>query len=331
MKDDFKVGCRPIIGLDGCHMKGYYQGHLLAVVGIDADDSIYPIAFAVVESENQSSWNWFLEILDNDLEINNSNSSTFMTNRQKGLMEVVLEQFPYSEHRTCVRHLYSNSKTNGFTGKTLKDQLWKAARATYEREFQSAMVELKGLSKTAWDWLTPKDPRMWSKSHFSVRCKSDILLNNNCECFNKTKRATTTLTSHGENSPRPIPISHGGNSPRPTLLPTQVHTTRWMPTPTITNHARTPPNKCPWWHLPKANPTANSTFTRSHCKMDAHPNSNPCWNSPNKCPWWHLPKANPTANSTLTSHTVRWMPTPTKTTHLSQESSTNQPSPRVDP
>ncbi|KAK8549823.1 hypothetical protein V6N13_055389 [Hibiscus sabdariffa] len=185
MKDGFKAGCRPIIGLDGCHLKGYYQGHLLAAVGIDADDSIYPIAFAVVESENQSSWNWFLKILGNDLEINNSNSFTFMTDRQKGLMEAVLEQFPYSEHRTCVRHLYSNSKTNGFTGKTLKDQLWKAARATYKREFQSAMAELKGLSKTAWDWLAPKDPRMWSKSHFSVRCKSDILLNNNCECFNK--------------------------------------------------------------------------------------------------------------------------------------------------
>ncbi|KAK8540802.1 hypothetical protein V6N13_089127 [Hibiscus sabdariffa] len=121
MKDGFKAGCRPIIGLDGCHLKGYYQGHLLAAVGIDADDSIYPIAFAVVESENQSSWNWFLEILGNDLEINNSNKFTFMTDRQKGLMEAVLEQFPYSEHRTCVRHLYSNSKTNGFTGKTLKD------------------------------------------------------------------------------------------------------------------------------------------------------------------------------------------------------------------
>ncbi|KAK8628189.1 hypothetical protein V6N13_063899 [Hibiscus sabdariffa] len=149
MKDGFKEGCRPIIGLNGCHLKGYYQCHLLAAVGIDAYNSVYPIAFAVVEGENQSSWNWFLEILGNDLEINKSNSFTFMTDRQKlmaqlcspffGLMEVVLVLFPYSEHRTCVRHLYSNPKTNVFTGKTLKDQLGKTARATYEREFESAM------------------------------------------------------------------------------------------------------------------------------------------------------------------------------------------------
>ncbi|KAK8656454.1 hypothetical protein V6N13_098404 [Hibiscus sabdariffa] len=79
MKDGFKAGCRPIIGLDGCHLKGYYQGHLLTAVGIDADDSIYPISFAVVESENQSYWCWFLELLATDLEIENSHSFTFMT------------------------------------------------------------------------------------------------------------------------------------------------------------------------------------------------------------------------------------------------------------
>ncbi|KAK8659596.1 hypothetical protein V6N13_029795 [Hibiscus sabdariffa] len=144
MKDGFKVGCRPIIGLDGCHLKGYYQDHLLAAVGIDADDSIYPISFAVVESENQSSWCWFLELLATDLEIENSHGFTFMTYRQKGLMDVVPELFPYSAHRTCVRHLYSNAKTSGvFIGKALKDQLWKAARATYVTQFQSTMDELK--------------------------------------------------------------------------------------------------------------------------------------------------------------------------------------------
>ncbi|GMI95444.1 hypothetical protein HRI_003213700 [Hibiscus trionum] len=120
-----------------------------------------------------------------DLEINNSHMFTFMTDRQKRLMDVVPELFPYAKHRTCVRHLYSNSKTNGFVGKTLKDQLWKAVRATYVREFESAMSNLKDLSETAWKWLAPKDPRMWSKSHFSIKCKSDMLLNNNCECFNK--------------------------------------------------------------------------------------------------------------------------------------------------
>ncbi|KAL4360525.1 hypothetical protein GQ457_04G013760 [Hibiscus cannabinus] len=59
-KDGFKASCRPIICLDGCHLKGYHGGHLLTAVGIDANDCIYPIAFAAVESECHSSWCWHL-------------------------------------------------------------------------------------------------------------------------------------------------------------------------------------------------------------------------------------------------------------------------------
>ena len=49
------------------------------------------------------------------------------------------------------------------------------------------MDELKALSTKAYGWLKPKDPRMWSKSHFSTNSKCDILLNNYSECWNKVK------------------------------------------------------------------------------------------------------------------------------------------------
>ncbi|KAK8475945.1 hypothetical protein V6N13_124052 [Hibiscus sabdariffa] len=101
----YKSGCRSIISVDGCHLKGYYGGHILTAVGIDANDCIYPIAYAVVESEYEGSWCWFLELLQNDLEITNSHHISFMSDRQKGLMEAIAEKFPNGEHRTCVRHL----------------------------------------------------------------------------------------------------------------------------------------------------------------------------------------------------------------------------------
>lgn len=41
--------CRRIIGLDGCFLKGYYGGQLLAAVGRDPNDQMLPIALAVVE------------------------------------------------------------------------------------------------------------------------------------------------------------------------------------------------------------------------------------------------------------------------------------------
>ncbi|KAK5825440.1 hypothetical protein PVK06_020276 [Gossypium arboreum] len=67
--------------------KGYYGGHLLAAVGVDANDCVYPVAFAVVESENKHSWFWFLELLQRDLDINNSYNICFMSDKQKIILK----------------------------------------------------------------------------------------------------------------------------------------------------------------------------------------------------------------------------------------------------
>ncbi|KAK8625989.1 hypothetical protein V6N13_133644 [Hibiscus sabdariffa] len=67
--------------------KDYYGGHLLAYVGMDVDDSLYPLAFAVVEVESESSWCLFLERLMADFELNNFHHISFMTDRQKMILE----------------------------------------------------------------------------------------------------------------------------------------------------------------------------------------------------------------------------------------------------
>jgi hypothetical protein len=54
-KDGFKAACRPVIGVDGCFLKGYYRGQFFTVVGRDPNDSIYPIAISVVEAECKDS------------------------------------------------------------------------------------------------------------------------------------------------------------------------------------------------------------------------------------------------------------------------------------
>ena len=54
-KRGFLDGCRPLIGLDGCFLKGYYKGGLLVVVAQDGNNAFYLIAFAIVESETKES------------------------------------------------------------------------------------------------------------------------------------------------------------------------------------------------------------------------------------------------------------------------------------
>ncbi|WVZ62371.1 hypothetical protein U9M48_012129, partial [Paspalum notatum var. saurae] len=184
-KRGFLSGCRPIICLDGCHIKTKFGGQILTAVGIDPNDCIYPIAMAVVEVEAKATWKWFLEKLKEDLKIENTYPWTIMTDKQKGLIPAVEEVFPKSEHRFYVRHLYSNFKDAGFKGEVLKNQLWTCARASTENKWQYHMEKMKVLNKDAHAWLEKMAPNTWVRAFFSEFPKSDILLNNNCEVFNK--------------------------------------------------------------------------------------------------------------------------------------------------
>ncbi|XP_019161841.1 PREDICTED: uncharacterized protein LOC109158380 [Ipomoea nil] len=110
--------CRPIIGVDGCHLKSATRGQMLIAIGIDGNDSIFPLAYAIVEGETKQSWCWFLEFLKTDLSIGDHNEEefTFISDKQKGLLEAFEDKLPRSEHRFCVRHLHGNMKVAGFQG-----------------------------------------------------------------------------------------------------------------------------------------------------------------------------------------------------------------------
>jgi hypothetical protein len=85
-KDSF-FKCRKIIGLDGCFLKGYYGGMLLAAIGRDPNDQMLPIAYAVVEGETKESWKWFLELLIADLGGSRlCKTYTFISDQQKVIL-----------------------------------------------------------------------------------------------------------------------------------------------------------------------------------------------------------------------------------------------------
>lgn len=85
----------------------------------------------------------------------------------------------------CVCHMYQNYFNAGHKGKTLKNHLWMAAVTTRDADYKKWMCKLKRLSQSAYTWLESKPAEEWSKSQFSTRFKSDMLLNNLSECFNK--------------------------------------------------------------------------------------------------------------------------------------------------
>ena len=54
-RNAFLNGCRPYIDIDGCHLKGEFGGILMAAVGVDVNNGILSLGYAIYKIEDQWS------------------------------------------------------------------------------------------------------------------------------------------------------------------------------------------------------------------------------------------------------------------------------------
>ena len=50
---------RPIVAVDGTHLKGKYRGALFIASCFDGNKQIYPLAFGIADTENKILYTWF--------------------------------------------------------------------------------------------------------------------------------------------------------------------------------------------------------------------------------------------------------------------------------
>ena len=109
--------CRPLLGLDGTHLKSKYKGILLAATATDANGQLFPLAYAIVSIENDDNWLWFLRLLHEVVEANapaflspedQNHCLVFLSDRQKSLLTGIEHVFPNSPHGICMKHLEEN-------------------------------------------------------------------------------------------------------------------------------------------------------------------------------------------------------------------------------
>nr|KAJ0226599.1 hypothetical protein LSAT_V11C100026480 [Lactuca sativa] len=167
LKKGFKIGMMDFLGLDGAFMKGPFPGQILTAVGVDSNNGIYPLAYAIVETENTNSWKWFLECLGDDLDMHANSNFTFISDRHKGLIPAIAHIFPCAEHRYCLRHIYENMRKVWRTME-YKEHLWNCAKATTVPEFETLMREFRSYDMEAYEWLMKIPPNHWARSHFSI-------------------------------------------------------------------------------------------------------------------------------------------------------------------
>lgn len=69
--------------MDGTFLKGQIKGQLLVALGRDVCNQMYPLAWAIVQVENENNWLWFIKLVRSDLDLKDGNGYIITSDRQK--------------------------------------------------------------------------------------------------------------------------------------------------------------------------------------------------------------------------------------------------------
>ena len=194
--------CRPVITVDGTFLNGKYRGVLMMANAFDPENQIVPIAFALVESENNESWNWFMDLLRRRVIHRRRSRVCLISDRHAGIMSAARRQIdghPPLVHRWCIRHFAANFS------KRQKDQdvvahVKKLCYARTERAFERLWGDLEPvLNREAKAWMAKQmeNKSRWALAFDEGGARFGIMTTNASESLNNVFKSIRALPVMG--------------------------------------------------------------------------------------------------------------------------------------
>jgi hypothetical protein len=152
--------CRPIVSVDATFLTGKYKGTLIVVVGMTAENQLLPLVFALVESENNESWSWFLLFVRKEV-LGSDRSICMISGHHRGLLNGAkdpIDGYPPLIHRWCSHHFAANIWKKE-QSKEVIARLKTLCKVKEEKKFEARLKVLeKILSDDANAWLLQEWP-----------------------------------------------------------------------------------------------------------------------------------------------------------------------------
>ncbi|XP_024004127.1 uncharacterized protein LOC112081587 [Eutrema salsugineum] len=142
---------RPVVILDGTHLVGRFGGCLICASRQDGNFQIFPIAYAVVDSENDAAYEWFFRCLQTI--IKDDRGLMFISDRHSSIYSGLRKVYPSAGHGACLVHLARNV-TNRFKEGRLPALMVLAAKAYTVFEFGQLFDELRSVNPACAEYLT---------------------------------------------------------------------------------------------------------------------------------------------------------------------------------
>ncbi|XP_074352977.1 uncharacterized protein LOC141692137 [Apium graveolens] len=133
---------------------------------LDDFSHILPLTFAIVESENVSSWGWFMDRLRRFV-AGRRYGICVISDRHAGII-AAMQQIgwcePLDHHRFCIRHLATNFAT-AHRRKGLKNRLVELASQVQEKKFDFIWEQLLIEESRTAKWFEDKPLSKWSLAY----------------------------------------------------------------------------------------------------------------------------------------------------------------------
>ena len=94
---------RKVIGIDETFLKGPYKGVMLVVTAQNGNNKCYPIAWDIIDSENEDAWTWFLTRLREV--IGDKDELVFLSDRAQSIKVFVSTVYEKAQYDACAWHV----------------------------------------------------------------------------------------------------------------------------------------------------------------------------------------------------------------------------------
>jgi transposase-like protein len=169
----------------------------LIAIAVDADNTLVPLAFGLVERENKASWGWFLRLVRIHV-VGPGREVGVISDRHQGILSAVQEQIPgYAplHHRWCTWHMAQNLLD--IDGNKDNFALFEDfARQLEEQFLQEKLEELKTATNDAGrHWLRGvlREPEKWSRAYDDGGCWYEFQTSNMAESFNSVLKGIRAM------------------------------------------------------------------------------------------------------------------------------------------
>ncbi|XP_070042672.1 protein FAR-RED ELONGATED HYPOCOTYL 3-like [Nicotiana tomentosiformis] len=188
---DFYKSYVSVVIVDGTFLKSTYRGTLLIASTQDPTGSILPLAYAIVDSENNASWEWFFARFKDAFGENEG--MYIVSDRHEGIDNATATLYRQVPHCICIWHLWNNVKKNYKKNHLqLKDIFFTIAKAYIVEQFDYHMADIEIIDKRVKDYLINIGYERWSRAYSTIN-RTLTMTSNIAESINAALKAAREL------------------------------------------------------------------------------------------------------------------------------------------